>query len=68
MAQVDNPSAITGATNKLNMLADFGKGPGRYRGGNLYYHEGNKPTAQDVGAVPLSGGYSVWVSLYRRTF
>ena len=49
---MDNPSTVTGATNKLNMLADFAKGSGRYRGVSLYYHEGNKPTAADVGAVP----------------
>lgn len=52
---MDDPSTITGATNKLNMLADFAKGSGRYRGGSLYYHEENKPTAADVGAVSKSG-------------
>jgi hypothetical protein len=37
------------------MIADFAKGSGRYRDTNLYYHEGNKPTAQDVGAVSKTG-------------
>ncbi len=52
VAQVDNPSDITGSTNKLNMLADFAKGSGRYRGGSLYYHEGYLPTPDTLGAVP----------------
>lgn len=36
------------------MLADFAKGSGRYSGGRLYYHEGNKPTPADIGALGVT--------------
>ncbi|AJF40891.1 tail fiber protein [Vibrio phage phi 3] len=51
---VYNAGVTTPAGTKITQLADFSKGSGRYYNGGLVYHEGFKPSATDVGAVPGS--------------
>lgn len=49
-AGVDSPSGI-----KIKPATDFNKGSGHYYGNGLIYHEGNRPTNEDLNLVSRAG-------------